>query len=307
MKVLITGATGFIGSNIAGELLERGVDLYATYRNTSSFDKCILFKDEITWINTDNPDWKDKILNIKPDQLIHAAWSGIKSEDRNDWSLQISNFWLSKTYFDLAKECGVKKVIVLGSQAEYGVQGCAADENTNPMPNDAYGSVKLLTGNYLRNLFDDSNTAWYWLRVYSVFGEGENPDWLIPSIVSRLLKNEPIQLTRCEQRYNYLYIKDFTAQLLSVVECEENKSGIYNICDSEDVVLKDLVSKIADLSEISQKLLQYGTLPYRNGQNMFISGNNTKFRTCFKLNGKPSFGLAKGLMKTIEYYKGKLS
>jgi len=306
MKVLISGATGFLGSAIAGELLERGIELIATYRNTSSFHKCLLFKDKITWINTDNPDWKDKIFQSKPDQFIHAAWRGIKSEDRNDWDVQLENFKLSKTYFDVAKACGIQKVIALGSQAEYGVQAAAATEHTTPLPTDAYGSVKLLTQNYLRNVIADSTTAWYWLRVYSVFGEGENAEWFIPSVISTLLKHEPVQLTPCEQRYNYLYIKDFTAQIAAIVACNENKSGIYNICTTEAVALNDLVSKIADLAGVSHELLQFGALPYRNGQQMLIHGDNTTFRTVFNPTGKPSFGLEKGLLKTIEYYKGKL-
>jgi nucleoside-diphosphate-sugar epimerase len=217
MKILLTGATGFIGSNIAEKLLECHYEVYATHRYTSSFEKCTHFKDEINWINTETSDWKGLIKEIKPVQLIHCAWNGIELEDRNNWEIQLRNFWLSKEYFDLAKECGVRKVISLGSQAEYGTYDFLVNEETLPRPDNAYGSVKTLTANYLRNLFENTATEWYWILIFSVFGEGENEGWLIPTVISKLLKNETVPLTSCEQQYNYLYIKDLVAQILSVI------------------------------------------------------------------------------------------
>jgi nucleoside-diphosphate-sugar epimerase len=303
MKILLTGATGFIGSNIAKGLLEHGYDVHATHRTTSSFEKCSQFKDKINWINTETCDWRKQIKAIKPDQLIHVAWSGIAAENRNNWEAQISNFWLSKEYFDLAKEYGIKKVIALGSQAEYGAYGFPVNETTLPMPGDAYGAIKTLTANYLRNLFENSGTEWYWIRVFSVFGEGDNHNWLIPKVISKLLKNESIQLTSCEQQYTYLYVEDFVNQLLSVVKSKENKSGIYNLCDSESIILKDLLIKITELMHVSQDLLEFGKIPLRPGQNMFISGDNKKFTDSFTLIGGKSVGLSNGLLRTIDYYK----
>ena len=305
MKILLTGATGFIGSNIAKGLLSKGYEVFAIHRASSSFEKCIPFKEQINWINTDNHDWKEQIIAIKPDQIIHAAWGGIEAADRNNWDIQIHNFWLSKKIFDLANECGIKKVIALGSQAEYGTYGFPVTETTTPMPNDAYGSVKILTANYLRNLFENSPTEWYWIRIFSVFGEGENSGWLMPIVISKLLKNQPIQLTPCEQQYNYLYIEDFVNQFLAVVKYTKNISGIYNLCSSESIVLKDLLIQIANRMGASSQLLQFGAITYRPEQNMLISADNSKFKKCFSMEDEIQIGLTTGLKKTIEYYKNK--
>jgi len=303
MKILLTGATGFIGSNIAKGLLEQGYKVFATHRTSSSFKKCIPFKDKINWINTDSPDWKEQIKAIKSDQIIHAAWGGIEAEDRNNWDIQIRNFWYSKELFDLAKECNTKKIISLGSQAEYGAYGFPVNEKTTPMPNDAYGAIKTLTANYLRNLFENTETDWYWIRIFSVFGIGENSSWLLPTVISKLVKNESIPLTSCEQQYNYLYISDFLKQFLAVVQCSENKSGIYNLCSSESIPIKNLLLQIANLMGLSSELLQFGAIPYRPGQNMYIAGDNSKFRKYFSINHETQIGLINGLKKTIEYYK----
>ena len=222
---------------------------------------------------------------------------------RNDWEVQIRNFWFSKDYFDLAKTCHIKKVIAFGSQAEYGMHDFPANEMTVLFPNDAYGAIKTLTANYLRTLFQNSLTDWYWIRIFSVFGEGGNQSWLLPSVISMLLKNEPVKLTSCTQQYNYLYIEDFVSYLMSIVNCRENKSGIYNICDSESVVLKELLILIAELMNVSSDLLLFDDIQQRAGQNMFIAGDNTKFMTSFNMKGQNKIGLKEGLLRTINYYK----
>jgi len=303
MKILLTGATGFIGSNIAKAMLDRGYEVHATHRTSSSFEKCIQFAEAINWINTENVDWKEQIKAINPDQLIHVAWGGIEAEYRNNWEMQLDNFWFSKEYFDLAKECGIKKVIAFGSQSEYGVYDFPVNETTLLMPNDAYGSSKVITANYLRNLFDKSTTEWYWIRIFSVFGEGENSNWLMPTVISKLIKKEQIPLTSCEQRYNYLYIKDFLTQFLAVVGCNENNSGIYNLCNKESISLKKLLVQIADLMDVSSNLLQFGKIPLRSGQNMLIAGDNSKFLNIFPVNEE--IGLTQGLINTIEYHKNR--
>ena len=307
MRILLTGATGFIGSNIAKALLENGHQVYATHRTSSSFEKCYNFIYCINWINTDFQDWKQQVKNINPDQLIHAAWGGIEAKDRNDWDIQIKNFWFSKEVFDLSKECRIKKVIGIGSQAEYGVYEFPVNEETVLKPQDAYGATKTLTANYLRNSFEGSETEWYWFRIFSIFGEGENSEWLIPSVISKLLRKESIQLTPCKQKYNYLYIGDFVKDIISVVNCSQNSSGIYNLCNNESIEIKDLLIQISEIINVSSELLEFGKIPCRKNQNMLIAGDNSKFRNSFYVDLKKSDSLRNGLLNTIDYYKTKKS
>lgn len=305
MRIIITGVTGFLGSNIAKSLIKKGNTIFATHRTSSTFEKCIPFISEINWINIDENDWKDQFRAIKADQLIHAAWGGIGAHNRNNWETQLQNFFLSKEYFDLASDCGIKKVIAIGSQAEYGSNESSVNENTLERPNDAYGAVKTLTANYLRNLFVGTLTQWYWIRVFSVFGEGENPEWLFPYVISNLLNNKPVKLTLCEQKYNYLYIDDFLNQLFPVIQSNENKSGIYNLCNDESITINKILELVSDLMNVPRQLLQFGFLPYRPGQNMMIDGDNSKIKNNFYINSESFIGITNGLRKTINYYKNR--
>ena len=90
---------------------------------------------------------------------------------------------------------------------------------------------------------------------------------------------------------------------MSVVDCTENKSGIYNLCNSEPVSLSELLIFIAKLMNVSSDLLQFGALPMRSLQNVYISGDNTKFISSFDQIGSKLFGITDGLKRTINYHK----
>ena len=304
MKILLTGATGFIGSHIAEELIIQGFKVVALKRSSSDLWRCKSFKHKILWIDCDNIfDAETEIIKCNPDILIHAAWSGVSASDRDNWIEQEKNLTFFVSLLEIVKKTNISKIIALGSQAEYGSFEGLIDETQPTNPNNAYCAIKVCASVLLRSFAELYKIDWYWIRIFSVFGEGEDSKWLIPAVISKLINNEPIQLTSCEQQYNYLYIEDFVSQLLSVVICKENKSGIYNLCNSESIVLKDLLITIAELMNVSKDLLKFNEIPQRPGQNMFISGDNKKFINSFILKGYEPVGLSSGLQRTIDYHK----
>lgn len=300
-RILITGVTGFLGSNIARRLIQDGFELIATKRTTSRFDKCQDIANDIIWIDVEKNDWKDNIRAQEPDMLIHTAWGGVSADDRSNWSLQLLNFSFSKELFDLAVSINIKRILSLGSQAEYGCQSSRLSEDALPIPEDAYASVKLLSLYYLRQLSIQNNVQWNWIRVFSVFGKGENENWLIPSVLNKLRKGEPVELTEGLQRYDYLHIDDFLDCIEKMISITSPRSGIYNICSGVSISIRELLLKMADLLGVSKDLLKFGTIPYRSKQNMLIEGSNMKFKESFDFKDfTPSFD--RGLKKLIGNY-----
>lgn len=302
-NVLITGSTGFLGSNITRFLAGNGYNIYATHRNNSSFKRCNDFYNSINWINTEDDNWKELNSDIKVDLLIHTAWQGISSNDRDNWEIQLSNFAFSKEIYEFAQKVGTKKIITLGSQAEYGMYNEKVNENYTPSPFDAYGSVKLLTLYFLKNFATNYKIDWYWIRVFSVFGRDENENWLIPGVIMNLLKGNPIELTEGQQKYDYLHCDDFIVNLYKVIESTTGNSGIYNLCSGNEIEIKALLDKLTDHIPGSQHLLNFGKIPYRKNQNMFMVGDNTKFESIFGPVSKKN--LDTNLQKTISLYNGK--
>jgi nucleoside-diphosphate-sugar epimerase len=296
-KVFLTGVTGFIGSNIARELIRNGYKICGLRRNASSTSRISDIVNEIVLLNADESSWIEQLKKEKCDLLIHSAWEGISVKEREDWHLQMRNFDFSKNIFDLAVLSGVKKIISLGSQAEYGLFEKKISEDSIANPVDAYGAVKLLTMNYLHFLANKMNIEWYWLRIFSVFGRGENKNWLIPHVVNCLRNSIAIDLTEGKQRYDYIYTDDFVKNLMKVVECNSDKSGIYNLCSGSGIEIRELIIFISQMFPGSQYLINFGKVPYRENQNMYLVGDNTKFETEF---GKMHIeNLQSSLMKII--------
>jgi nucleoside-diphosphate-sugar epimerase len=299
-RILFTGLTGFIGSNIARELVKRGFLIYGLHRNSSSFKRLEDVCDSIIWINIQEKGWIDKFEKLKFDVLIHAAWDGISHSERDNWDIQMRNFEYSKLIFKIAIRYGVKRIISLGSQAEYGLYSEAVSESFVPLPIDAYGSIKLLTLYYLQSLAKSLSIEWYWIRIFSVFGRDENPEWLIPQVIIRLQNNETIELTEGNQIYDYLHTDDFVHNFLMVLSSSSDKSGVYNLCSGTGVEIKNLLKLIAAYLPESRGALDFGKIPYRINQNMFMVGTKNKFEYAF--GEMKSTDLPRSLKKTIDYY-----
>lgn len=281
MKILITGASGFIGSHITENLVEEGHQVYAICRNKTNFDKCNPFKNKVTWLNQDHEGWELKLNDVQIDQFIHTAWAGVTSAERDDWALQLTNFEFSKSMIDLAIRLNAKKLICLGSQAEYGLYNYKVTEEHVPEPTDAYGAVKLLTLYYLQNTATKNNRTWYWLRIFSIIGENENKSWLLSQVMGKLLSGEEIELTPGEQFYDYLYIADFINALTQIITCNYDLSAVYNICSGHPVKIRHLLLLVAEKLNINGANLKFGDLSYRKNQNMYMVGSPEKFEAIF--------------------------
>lgn len=302
--VLLTGATGFLGSYI-GEELYLDYKLIALKRKSSNLNNCSLYKENIIWIDKDESNWKEKIISYSPRIIIHTAWQGVEAKKREDWEFQTENLYFLRDIFYIAKQSNTKKIIALGSQAEYGYIESLVSENCNLKPVEAYGAVKVVASNLLEQFCTNNSIEWYWLRIFSVFGEREDINWFIPHLITTILsgKSNSLPLTAGEQKYAYLYARDFAKAIKKIVESNNNKSNIYNICSSKLLSIKDIAYKIKDLINPDFQL-KFGELPYRENQSMLIAGNVTLFENEFgKLDNTT---LEEGIVNTINYIKKML-
>ena len=277
-KVFITGATGFLGSNIARSLIANGHDLAATYRSSSSKELCEDFNSQISWILQER-DWENEVLNYEPEVIIHAAWMGVGHDERNCWEIQSANINFLQQVLIIAKTCNVRKFIGLGSQAEYGgFNGCITEAHaTNP--NEAYGCVKVVCAQLTNQFCRLHHIDWFWLRLFSVFGKGESGNWLIPALVNKLITTDQMDFTPGDQKYAYLYAEDLGVAIDNIINVA-GRPGIYNISGKHPIKLKDLITQIRDIVNPVFKL-NFGNLLYRENQPMLVQGDCSKFVTEF--------------------------
>lgn len=297
MRIFITGATGFIGSYLAKELLKQGHELLCLKRVNSDFFRIRKEADQIQWTNTTDK-WETDFRIFTPECVFNLAWDGVAAEDRVIWSKQIHNIEFQQALLDLSAECGVKKFIGIGSQSEYGDFEGIIDETYPENPKTAYAAAKLASLSLLRTFCGIYSIEWYWFRLFPLFGPYESDKWLIPSLIKAMKTEESMDLTRGEQKLPYLYVGECAKAIASPLNAK-NKCGVYNICADNPQPLRNLVANIKEKVNPSFKL-NFGALPYRYGQSMFMGGSTEKLATCLYKLDTSSF--KDKLDETIIYY-----
>lgn len=301
-KVLITGITGFLGSHIAQNFVAQNLEVIGLKRKDSDIWRCEEFKDKIQWVDIDEKGFfEDELKKYSFDTVIHGAWIGVESNTRDNWNEQSKNVLFLVSLLEAAKIAGVKKFIFLGSQAEYGnIDGkISEDHKTNAL--NAYGGTKLACLEIVKTFCESNDMNWIWLRLFSLFGEKENQNWLIPSLIESMLTTQQMDFTPGEQKYAYLYVKDY-ASIMNRIITKPVESGIYNISSNQTRTIKSLVEDIRDYIN-PEFILNFGALNYRNNQSMHMEGDIMRL---FSQIGEVEFtDYNVALQNTLNYYLKK--
>ena len=208
---------------------------------------------------------------------------------------------MQQELLDLALEVGCKKIVGAGSQSEYGDFESKIDESYPVNPKTAYAAVKAGALIIMKSFCEINNIDWYWFRLFPLFGPHEAEKWLIPSLIKNIETSDHMDLTPGEQKLSYLYVGECAKAIMMSIYAK-GKSGIYNICSDNPMSLKELVTKIRDKVKPSFRL-NFGAMPYRYGQCMYMEGDTTALRkNIYNLN---TSDFEEKLDLTIEYYLNK--
>lgn len=297
-RILLTGATGFLGSHIANKLIASGHRLMLSRRDQSDFSRCTDFKTKAEWVNLNASTWEADVEQFKPDIILHTAWQGVVAGNRENWRLQIENLFLQQQLLDIAKKIHVETFIGFGSQAEYGEINKPPEETDPTNATTAYGIIKLAALQIIRSFCEQNHINWIWLRLFSIFGENESEQWLIPSTIKKIKKNQMMALTPGEQQMAYIYVKDLT-EIISNIINTGIPSGVYNLSGNHPVSIKDLVTKIKDLVNPDYPLV-FGDIPYRPNQPMMVMGNTNKLKKALSFVHESDFET--NLKNVVHYY-----
>jgi len=303
--IWITGASGFLGANLVEFLLNRSYKVIITIRPTSSLWRLEEFLNHpnLIKLSLDEITFNNPFIEQRIDILFHCAWGGVDVNGRNDWTIQIENFNYSFEILKLAKILKIKKIIGIGSQAEYGFINERIDETYCCNPNTSYGAAKLSTFYVLKEFCEQNNIEWYWVRLFSFFGKKENNDWLVTSVIRKILLHESNSLTYGEQKFDYSNIS-FILSCFEKLIHSKDKSGLYNLGSNTSISIKDLITIISNKLNDYSPILNFGAIPYRINQSMQIEGNSNKFYTTFEI--KDEINLDLGLADLITDLKTRI-
>jgi nucleoside-diphosphate-sugar epimerase len=297
MKILITGASGFLGSWIS-RTLAKDHEVLAILRPASD-DFNLRGTTPIQIIRRESNMWADVIRTEHPEVLVINDWWGVGSEDRND-PKQFENVSRHETLATVAGQAGISTVIGVGSQAELGPIGNEISDNQLDSPTTEYGKAKVATRISLQNILEGSNTRFIWMRIFSTYGALDSGNWLIPQTVANLSHSQEMDLTKGEQEWSYLHAFDLAKGFQLAMETP-NIRGVVNIGNPDTVKIREVVEIIASLLGKSE-LLNFGTVAYRDDQVMKLKPLCEKLTMAGWI---PSVELKAGLVHTINWLLGK--
>ena len=299
-RVLVTGASGFIGRHCLPVLISNGFEVHAAdvfVPEEKSYG--------LHWHQVDLLDTKQSyelLATICPTHLLHFAWYAKPGEYWNSlenirWvegSLQL----LRVFYMN-----GGKRVVVAGTCAEYDWDYGYCSERVTPLrPATLYGVCKHSLQMMLSAFSKQTGLSSAWGRVFFLYGPHEHPSRLVSSVISALLKGEPARCSHGNQIRDFLYVKDVADAFVALLESDVR--GPVNIASGQPVPLKDVVYKIADM--LGQRdLLQLGAISAPANDPRVLIADVGRFSE--EVGWTPKLNLDSGIEQTIYWWKKQLS
>ncbi len=302
MRILLTGASGFIGSYVLRDLLARpGVEVAALVRSPGAAWRIRgeLARANVLPLALDGGLALERaIAELRPSHVVHLAWGGVLGKDRNDPAQHV-NVFHSMRLLEFALQAGAKHFIGLGSQAEYGPCRARIDESTPTAPTTMYGAAKLATCIMASRLCELSGARFAWLRLFSSYGPMDSPEWMVPYLALKLLARERPAVTAAEQRWDYVYVED-AAAAVATVAATEGAGGIFNLGSGTAPRLRDIIEGVRDAIDPSLAV-GFGEVPYRPDQVMHLEADISRL---VKATGwRPKVGLKEGIRRTVDWYR----
>jgi nucleoside-diphosphate-sugar epimerase len=295
--ILITGCSGFIGSELVKKLLKKKVYLYLLINK----EKPKIKSKKIRFIHCsllNHKKLKKKIDTINITDIIHCAWVGVSSKSRNSIQQNL-NLKITNNILNAIKYKKINSFINLGSQAEYGSKFYKIYENSKERPKTQYGKIKIKILKTTQMFCQKKNIRFIWLRIFTGYGPNSDNNWIIPSTIIKIINNQKTEFTSGNQIYNFIYVSDIASAIVKSLY-KKNINGIFNLGSEKSYTIKYVVKLIFKKLKIKKKPI-FGELNYRNDQIMRFSPSISKIKK--NLKWQPKYSISKGLNKTIKFIK----
>lgn len=267
MKILVTGANGYLGQGITTELLDRGFEVIATDFSDEKIDKRANIKIANLFKVDDPYEYFDK-----PDILLHLAWrDGFVHNSINHINDLPSHFLFIKKMID----SNIKQVAVLGSMHEVGFFEGSIKEDTPTNPQSLYGISKDALRKMVELECKNKNTTYQWLRGFYIVGNSTSGSSIFSKITQAVLDGKKeFPFTLGLNQFDFLDYDLFAKQVADTVS-QDQTNGIINICSGRPQKLADRVERFIKDNNYDIKL-QYGVFPDRPYDSKAIWGDDSK-------------------------------
>lgn len=300
MKALLTGAGGFIGSQIARQLVASGDHVVAMVRpgeSTARIDDVIGSLEVRTLDLSDTAAVTAMVADARPDACLHPAWNaepGKYLHSRENLRLVEATHRLAEALADH----GCARFVGVGTNAEYDTSYGYLSERTPTAPTYLYSACKLALSHSLAQLglLTGMNVAW--ARLFYLYGPWEDPRRLVSSVTRALLEGREAPCSSGVQVRDFLHVADVAGGLVAVLR--SGITGPVNVGSGEPVTVREVVTRLGAIIG-RPELLRLGAIEPKAGEPAFVCADTTKLRT--ETSWQASYTLERGLSDTVAWWR----
>lgn len=296
-RVLITGATGFIGRHAVDPLLERGYEVVAATHRQPPTDS----RPGVRWHVADllsESDSERLVAQSGATHLLHLAWY---YEPASVYTSIENVRWVEATLRLLrifAESPVARRVVLAGTCAEYGASAESSDEFQTPVaPSTLYGRSKHATATLARHVCDSRGISLANGRVFFVFGPGEHPLRLVSSVSLALLEERKAPCSHGTQVRDFQLSSETAAALVALLDSDVR--GPVNIGSGERLSIRDVVGYLGELSG-RPDLVRLGAIPARHHEQQLVVPNLRRLRD--EVGFHPQRSVRDGLELTLRWW-----
>lgn len=298
-NVIITGANGFIGSNLVRKLNEERIRVYAIVRNKenavymSKLENVTVIECKMCdYLKMSRLDFNEEI-----DTFYHFAWDGHSGDKRLDYELQLNNVKYTCDAIKLAQFLGCKKFIFPGSIIEYEYKKALEKGLQNIGLGNIYGVAKITARQMGEVLAKNMGIDFITTIISNIYGIGEKSDRLFKSTLRKLIKGEKASFTECEQMYDFIYIDD-AVEAFYIIGDKGQSFKNYYIGNINPKPLKEFIREIGNCVDKDAKL-GFGDISFDGVSLEFNEFDIYSLYSDFKFEPKVTF--KEGVLKTKKW------
>ena len=297
MKLLITGASGFIGTSLLHQIPDNCQLLCISRRPVNSLNH--LEKENISFLQASLSDLSsvvEQIRRFKPSVCLHLAWEGLPDYSYTACS---RNFLAFQHLLSVLIQAEVPKIVVTGSCLEIPPR----NNSTEPFLYDSpdiplFGQYKNMHIRLLQSLSNESIIDFAWARLFYTFGPLQRKSSLIPMIIRGFIHQSPVIPRTIHKHHDFIFVDDATSALVAIAR-NPSATGIFNIGSGKLTNVGAIYNQIHSLMEqdLSTKIDMSSIMDEENNLPADIS------KTVASLQWRPRYDIISGLSRTIQMYR----
>lgn len=303
MRAMVTGASGFIGQHLVRKLADQGHEVVAAIRpgGRLNWQEEACRSARVAEFDLSRASSvRSAIRSASPEIAIHLAWYAAPGA-----------YWTSPANLDcvtmslgLARalaECGCRKLIAVGSCAEYDWRyGLLSEESTPLVPRTLYGACKNALRQMLETFCDEASMQFAWTRIFYLYGPGEKKERLVPTVICSLLDGEKARCSRGEQVRDFLHVEDVAAAISAVATSEF--TGVVNVGSGQRTKVRTIVETIARILGREDAIV-LGAMAENPADPPSLVADVSRLKQV--VGWRPAHSLEEGLTSTIDWWRAR--